>query len=317
MWLWVSKKESFSGCFFLQKLYRVFPLFVAVASSVRSPGVFFPRTYPMTTTAARQQFSSRSLDTWSAAPYNPTSGTDGVKPWNPCCRSSKGLMARTKNASKLRVVFFFGGIKKQKNSLLLKIYNINIWDVSENRGNPPKSSILIGCSHYFHHPFWGVVNTPILVQHQVILPVGWFWGLTWKAWVWPWMVREILGLIMVRHAEFQHLGFGRHGTTGLHWRLGYGATDARRKIAAVQCGGNFPWSMLKRCLKVSFVFLFSSFQLWSMFFFIFCYLSITRCLEICLQDFRSRFAATARSSTTMETHLSTPSPCNSRQGWGD
>ena len=29
---------------------------------------------------------------------------------------------------------------------------------TKNRGKPPKSSILIGFSHYFHHPFWG---TPI------------------------------------------------------------------------------------------------------------------------------------------------------------
>jgi len=28
----------------------------------------------------------------------------------------------------------------------------------QNRGFPPKSSILVGVFHYFHHPFWG---TPI------------------------------------------------------------------------------------------------------------------------------------------------------------
>ena len=183
-------------------------------------------------------------------------------------------------------------------------------------GKPPKSSILIGCSIIFTIHFGGFGNHP------------YFWFNTKSSCLlvdseaWPGRHGGLRSIDRVRHAEFQHLGFGfgrgRHGTTGLHWRLGYGATDARRKIAAVQCGGNFPWSMLKRCLKVCFVFLFSSFQLWSMLcFFVFCYLAITRCLEICIQDFRSRFAATARSSTTMETHLSTPSPCNSRQGWGN
>ena len=99
--------------------------------------------------------------------------------WDRRCQALKSMLQVLKGSDgpdqkrfKIAGCVFFGGIKKQKNSLLLKIYNINIWDVSENRGNPPKSSILIGCSHYFHHPFWGVVNTPILVQHQVILPVG-------------------------------------------------------------------------------------------------------------------------------------------------
>ena len=30
-------------------------------------------------------------------------------------------------------------------------------DVSENRVFSPKSSILIGVFHYFHHPFWGTL----------------------------------------------------------------------------------------------------------------------------------------------------------------
>ena len=40
------------------------------------------------------------------------------------------------------------------------------------------------------------------------------------------------GIDMDRQAEFQDgfgVGHGRHGTTGLHWRFGYGATDGTLK----------------------------------------------------------------------------------------
>ena len=38
-------------------------------------------------------------------------------------------------------------------------------EVSKNRGGPPKSSILIGVCHYFHHPFWGA---PIFGNTQMV-----------------------------------------------------------------------------------------------------------------------------------------------------
>jgi len=50
-------------------------------------------------------------------------------------------------------------------------------DVSENRGTP-KSSILIGFFHYFHHPFWGVSlffyfgDTRILSEVSIFLSTG-------------------------------------------------------------------------------------------------------------------------------------------------
>ena len=40
-------------------------------------------------------------------------------------------------------------------------------DVSENSGFSPKSSILIGFSIYFHHPFWG---SPLFWKPPTIAP---------------------------------------------------------------------------------------------------------------------------------------------------
>ena len=58
-------------------------------------------------------------------------------------------------------------------------------DISENSGTP-KSSILIGVFHYFHHPFWGTVplflETPIYLYNLMVKRFTANWNTTPRSW---------------------------------------------------------------------------------------------------------------------------------------
>ena len=69
---------------------------------------------------------------------------------------------------------------------------VYIWMFPKIVGFPPKSSILIGVFHYFHHPFWGVslfLDTPIWISYtflsafffhpQVLWPLPLHGSATW------------------------------------------------------------------------------------------------------------------------------------------
>ena len=83
------------------------------------------------------------------------------------CRSSSSGTRRNGHTEP-RSCLFHRGTKKVFGPPLPKaeLY----MDVSENGGFPPKSSILIGFSIFFHHPFWGVsplfLETPIQTKLQ-------------------------------------------------------------------------------------------------------------------------------------------------------